>query len=45
LKRNGKMKAKMQHKIGHFRNSDSMVRFFKNDHFSANFVLIFTFIF
>jgi hypothetical protein len=30
---------------GHFRKSDGMVRFSKNDHFLSNFVLIFKFIF
>ena len=45
LETTSKNPSENEEENGHFCNSDGMVRFSKNDHFSSNFVLIFKFIF
>jgi hypothetical protein len=45
LETTSKNQSENEQENGHFRNSDGMVRFLKNDHFSSDFVLIFKFIF
>ena len=45
LETTSKNQSKNEQENGHFHNSNGMVRFLKNNHFSSNFVLIFKFIF